>query len=329
MRVAVTGGTGYAGRYIVDAIVAAGHDVRVLVRNKSEPPDLPAAVESVGGTLDPDSDFSRLVDGADALVHAAYQHVAGRYRGGEGDDLAGFMRVNVGGSLALLEAAQRAGVERCVVFSSRAVYGRRPPGVRLTEDTAIAPDTHYGAAKATLEAFVASFARQDGWCICAIRPTGIYGLTWPARRSKWLGLVRSLLDGDELVEARAGTEVHGVDVARAVILLLQAPAESVAGRAFNCSDLVVSTRDIARHVARLRGHDIKLPPAGDANALNVMTCEGLTALGLTFSGQALLEETIGDLIALARKTPGHPGVRAVSGADQNSALASSARTLEQ
>ena len=301
MRVAVTGGTGYVGRYIVDALLAAGCDVRVLVRNKSEPLGLPAAVEQVVGGLDPDGDYGRFLDGADALVHAAYQHVAGRYRGGEGDDLAGFMRVNVGGSLALLEAARRAGVERCVVFSSRAVYGRLPPGTLLTEDMAIAPDTHYGAAKAALEAFAASFARQNDWCVCALRPTGVYGLTWPAESSKWFDLVRCLLDGEERVEARTGTEVHGADVARAVILLLQAPAENVAGRAFNCSDLVVTTRDIASHVARLTGHDVALPPASDAGALSVMTCEGLEALGLTFSGELLLEETIGDLIGLARK----------------------------
>ena len=301
MRVAVTGGTGYVGRYIVDALLASGHDVRVLVRNKSEPLGLPAAVEVVSGGLDPDSDFGALVDGADALVHAAYQHVAGRYRGGEGDDLAGFMRVNVGGSLALLEAARRAGVERCVIFSSRAVYGCRPPRMLLHEDMAISPDTHYGAAKAALEAFAASFARQNGWCVCALRPTGVYGLTWPAGRSKWLGLIRSLLDGEGNVEARAGTEVHGSDVARAVIMLLQAPEEIVAGRAFNCSDLAVTTRDIAGHVARLTGRDVPLPPASDGDALSIMTCEGLNALGLTFSGQALLEETIGDLIALARK----------------------------
>ncbi len=300
MRVAVTGGTGYVGRYIIDALLASGHDVCVLVRNTSTALGLPAAAEVVSGELDPDADFGALVDGADALVHAAYRHVAGRYRGGEGDDLAGFMRINVGGSLALLEAARRAGVERCVVFSSRAVYGRRPPGTRLTEDMAIAPDTHYGAAKAALEAFAASFARQNGWCVCALRPTGIYGLTWPVERSKWLGLVRSLLDGEGQVEARAGTEVHGADVARAVILLLQAPAKIVAGRAFNCSDLVVSTRDIAGHVARLTGRDGPLPPAGDGDALSTMTCEGLTALGLKFSGQALLEQTISELIALAR-----------------------------
>ena len=301
MRVAVTGGTGYVGRYIVDALLAAGHDVRVLVRNKDGKLGLPKAVEVVSGGLDPDADFGNLIDGADALVHAAYQHVAGRYRGGEGDDLAGFMRVNVGGSLALLEAAQRAGVERCVVLSSRAVYGRRPPGTHLTEDMAIAPDTHYGAAKAALEAFAASFARQNGWCVCALRPTGVYGLTWPPGRSKWLGLVRSLLAGEEHVEARAGTEVHGADVARAVLLLLQAPAETVAGTAFNCSDLVVTTRDIAGLVAQQTGRDVPLPRAGDCDTLSIMTCEGLTALGMRFSGQALLEETIGELIALAQK----------------------------
>ena len=300
MRVAVTGGTGYVGRYIVDALVAGGHDVRVLARDRGKSLNLPEAVEVAAGSLDPDADFGALIGGADALVHAAYQHVDGRYRGGEGDDLAGFMRVNVGGSLALLEAARRAGVERCIVVSSRAVYGRRPPGTRLTEDIAISPDTHYGAAKAALEAFAASFARQDGWCACAIRPTGVYGLTWPADRSKWFALVGSLLAGKAQLEARVGTEVHGADVARAIMVLLQAPAEIVAGRAFNCSDLAVSTRDIAGHVARLTGRDVPLPPASDMGELAIMSCDGLAALGMRFSGQRLLEQTIGELIGLAR-----------------------------
>ena len=41
-------------------------------------------------------------EGADTLVHAALEHVPGRFRGGEGDDLAGYLRANVGGGLALL-----------------------------------------------------------------------------------------------------------------------------------------------------------------------------------------------------------------------------------
>ena len=115
--------------------------------------------------------------------------------------------------------------------------------------------------------------------------------------------MRSLLAGKDPGQARAGTEVHGADVARAIMLLLAAPADRVAGRAFNCSDLVVSTRDIADLVARLADCDVLQPPASDKDMLSIMSCEGLTALGMTFSGQKLLEQTIGDLVALARNEP--------------------------
>ncbi len=299
MRVAVTGATGYAGGFIVDELLAAGHHVRALVRD-GVAADLPGRVEPVRGTLDPDCDFAPLLEGADALVHAAYDHVPGRYRGGEGDDLAGFLRSNVGGSLALLCASRRLGVRRAVLMSSRAIYGSRGSGTRLTEDMAPAPDTHYGAAKATLEAFASGFARQDGWCVAALRPTGIYGVARPVARTKWLDLVRSMMMSDVPVAPGIGTEVHGADVARAVLCLLTAPEKDVAGRAFNCSDLIVSTRDIAEIVGAASGREISLPPDPDRSALNVMTCTGLDKLGFAFSGRPLLERTIAKLVELVR-----------------------------
>ena len=53
------------------------------------------------GALDSPAAMSALVRGADVLVHAALDHLPGIYRGGEGDDLASFLRTNVGGSLEL------------------------------------------------------------------------------------------------------------------------------------------------------------------------------------------------------------------------------------
>ena len=299
MLVALTGATGYAGAFIVDEFLAGGHSVRALVRD-ADAGHLPGDVEKVTGDLDPDADFSGLLRGADALVHAAFHHVPGRYRGGEGDDLPGFVRANVGGSLALLSAARHHDVPRAVVLSSRAVYGTPPADVMLTEDVAPVPDTHYGAAKVALESFVASFARQDGWCVAALRPTGIYGITRPVVRTKWLDLVAGLLTGDPPAVSRIGTEVHGADVARAVSLLLTASESLVAGHAFNCSDLIVSTRDIAQMVQAASGRHIPLPPDTDRTALGVMACTRLDRFGFSFSGRPLLERTIVELVELAR-----------------------------
>ena len=92
---------------------------------------------------------------------------------------------------------------------------------------------------------------------------------------------------------RGGTEVHGGDVAEAVGLLLRAPETDIVGKAFNCSDIYVSTRDIAACVREHSGRDLALPdePAGRAG-FNVMDCSRLQALGMTFGSSERLEQTI-------------------------------------
>ncbi len=290
MKVAVTGATGYVGGFIVDTLLKAGHEVRVMVRPGGAPAT--GSVEAHAIALDPESDFRPFLRDVDALVHAAFRHTPGHYRLGEGDDLAGFLKANVAGSLALIGEAMRSGVGRAVLFSSRAVYGKREPGIILTEDMAVRPDTHYGAAKATLEAFASSHALQDGWPVCAIRPTGIYGIADPFERTKWFELVGDCLDGRP-IPARGGTEVHGADVAATVLCLLGAPESVISGRAFNCSDLYVTTRDIAALVRARSGRETSLPEdPDDRAAFNAMDCAGLRELGVTFGGTDRLRQTV-------------------------------------
>jgi nucleoside-diphosphate-sugar epimerase len=223
--VAVTGATGAVGRFIVARLVEEHATVRAWRRSTSDLSGLPEGIDWLEGDLGSPHAAAALVEGAEMLVHCALDHEPGRYRGGEGADVAHHLRVNVGGGLALLGAARSAGVRRCVVLSSRAVFGREAPA-RINDEERPRPDTLYGAGKAALEAFVEAWG-HDGWAIAALRPTGVYGLTTPARKSKWFDLVTAALCS-EAVPSRAGTEVHGRDVADAVWRLLQAPAEQVA-----------------------------------------------------------------------------------------------------
>lgn len=295
MTTAVTGATGYVGRFIVEKLVEEGVAVRALRRSSSDIRGLPAAIEWIDGLLDAPETHAALVEGADMLVHSALDHVPGRYRRGEGEDIARHLRVNVGGSLSLLATAKESGVRRCVVISSRAVFGAWPTSAPIADDTPPRPDTNYGAMKAALEAFVMNWGLAEKWPVTALRPTGVYGVVVPARKSKWLDIVESAFDGRPVLP-RVGTEVHGRDVANAVWRLLHAEAGEVAGRMFNCSDIVVSTRDIVRlvhHYAKLAGPlPEDLPPP-----TNVMDCSGLKRLGVTFGGWQLLEDTVAELVA--------------------------------
>lgn len=294
MIVAVTGATGYVGRFIVKKLLASGMAVRAWRRQSSDLTGLPQEISWIEGRLGAGASVSALVEGADMLVHAALEHVPGRYRGGEGDDPVRFWQLNVDGSFELLEAARSAGVKRAVVFSSRAVFGANQTGP-ITDDAEPSPDTNYGSAKAELETFVRKFAK--GWPVAVLRPTGVYGIVEPVERSKWFSLIKGALDG-VAVPKRTATEVHGDDVANATRTLLTAPPDAVAGRAFNCSDIIVSHREIVRLVHDVAGISGPVPEEG-APHKGIMRTDALAALGVTFGGKALFEKTVAALVAAA------------------------------
>jgi nucleoside-diphosphate-sugar epimerase len=288
MRVAVTGATGHVGRFVVDDLLAHGHAVRAWARAGSDRGGFSGPVDWVEGGLDEPESAVDLVRGADALVHAAFAHVPGKYRGGEGADAGAFLATNLGGSLGLIRRARREGVGRVVFLSTRAVYGARLWDRPLDERHPVRPTTHYGGYKAAVEAVLAGYGKAEGWPAASLRATGVYGVGHDPGRAKWAEVVRTSRAGTA-PPPRAGTEVHGDDLAAAVRLLLEAPAAAVAGEAFNLSDVVVSHRA----VTRLAGGALAPPappPAG------VMATDKLQALGWRPRGWGGVAATVARLV---------------------------------
>ncbi|MBZ0296255.1 MAG: NAD(P)-dependent oxidoreductase [Anaerolineae bacterium] len=298
-RVAMTGATGYVGRFVVAELLQQGVQVRALSRAASDRTGFAAPLEWVTGDLRTPEALSQLVQGADAVIHLAYEHVPGRYRGGEGADLGAWLDANVNGSLRLLQAARDAGVERFVFLSSRAVFSRTEPGRVLDESHPVSPDTHYGAYKVAVEAFLQSFAQTEGMKTCAIRATGVYGLTWPVQRSKWWNLVQAVLRGEAITSTRGGTEVHGADVARVIWHVLS--KSDAAADVIHLSDLYVTHRDIVRLVREISGRPGPLPAEPATAPVNMLVCNRLREMGLTLGGLPLLRATLAEMIAAAEK----------------------------
>jgi len=144
--VAITGATGFVGQAVVDRALAAGLEVRALVRRDQEKRK---GVTWVKGDLSDTRALTRLMKGAEAVLH-----VAGAINA---PDAGGFEAANVTGTLSVIEAARKAGVPRLVFVSS---LSAREPGLSA-----------YGSSKARAEKLVKASGLD--WTI--VRPPAIYG----------------------------------------------------------------------------------------------------------------------------------------------------------
>lgn len=258
MRIALTGATGLVGRFLVGGLDG---DVITLGRRADIAWDLTGPAPDLRGF--------------DALVHAAFAHVPGRYRGGEGDDPDGFLRANLDGTRRLFDAAARDGVTKVLFLSSRAVFDGWPDDLPLTEDRAPRAASLYGQVKAQAEAHLLALPVQG----IALRATGIYG---PGPDHKWASLIRDFLSGRD-VPPRRGTEVHGQDVATACNLLLDSDFSGAA----HASDLLLDRHDLLAEIKTLTGSTSALPERSN-KAVNPLICQTLPKLGWRPGGLARL-----------------------------------------
>ncbi len=289
MKIGVTGATGFLGRYLVNRLLKAGHTCRCWYRpgsDRGEFLDAPDRLQWLPGKLCDDQAATALVQGVDAVVHAALS---------SGDSATGNAQHNLAGSLQLMQAARTGGVERFVFISSCSVHEKILDDRALDETHPLWPSSHYGAAKASVEKFVHSFALGEGWPVCALRPTGIYGLARPVERSSWYSLVQRVAAGNDVASAAGGKVVHAEDVAKAVLILLEADPKVICGQAYNCNDLYIADQDVAQIAKDLCAATGQVEKNNHGPKHQIDTTK-IKSLGMVFGGQALLEQTVGQLI---------------------------------
>jgi farnesol dehydrogenase len=170
MKILVTGSTGFIGSRLVAKLASGGHMVHALYRSENKiTPKQPANVIYCKGDIADEESLKKAIRGCDAVMHtAAFAGVWHR-------DERTIYHLNVDATRALLKLAAEAGVKRCVVTSSAAVFGPSERSI-LSEDSP--PPQHfftpYERSKALMEKEIIRLS-NSGQDIVLVNPTRLYG----------------------------------------------------------------------------------------------------------------------------------------------------------
>ena len=233
----VTGGAGFIGSHLVEALAERGERVRVLDDfSTGRRENLAAVADHIelleGDVADPET-VERAVAGCDYVLHlAAIASVQASLENPRRTH-----QVNVNGTLNVLEAARRASVQRVVFASSAAVYGDHT-ALPLREELPPCPLSPYAATKAAGEAYCSAFHASYGLPTVALRFFNVYGPRQdPA--NPYSGVISifaaRIARGERPVIYGNGKQtrdfVYVTDVARAALLVCE--QEAAVGDVFN------------------------------------------------------------------------------------------------
>ncbi|MGJ7548708.1 NAD-dependent epimerase/dehydratase family protein [Pseudomonas alloputida] len=175
MPVLITGGAGFIGSHLSDALLTKGYSVRVLDdlstgKLSNLPLDNPR-LEFIRGDVADASLVARAAEGCQAIMHlAAVASVQASV-----DDPVRTHQSNFIGTLNVCEAMRLAGIKRVVFASSAAVYGNNGEGESISEMTPKAPLTPYASDKLASEYYLDFYRRQHGLEPVLFRFFNIFG----------------------------------------------------------------------------------------------------------------------------------------------------------
>ena len=260
MKVLVTGGAGFLGNAVVQALDREGHEVRILDIVEQTGPV--RGERYVGSILDPNA-VSRALQGMDAVVHLAAMLGVRKTE----DRRLECLDVNIQGTVNVLDGCVKNRVDNFVFASSSEVYGDALE-IPIRETTPTQPLSVYGVSKLAGEQYVSSYARRYGLKFAIARLFNCYGEGQVAE----FVLPRFVLacrNGDGPTVYGTGEQVrcfcHVEDTSRGIVRLLcslKPDAGSVSGQTFNIGnpEQPITMRALAELTVRIAAELGAAPP---------------------------------------------------------------------
>ncbi|HHT9136692.1 MAG TPA: NAD-dependent epimerase/dehydratase family protein [Candidatus Wunengus sp. YC60] len=296
MKIAITGLTGFLGHYIAKKLFERDVHIQALIRDTSNVLHLQEYQKKISyhkGDLTDKETIKKFVQGADVVIHMAYERQGATFHEAANKDIKRFVEANLLGSIELLDASKQAGVKQFIFISSCAVYGRIFPNIQLNELHPLMPDSNYGAYKASVEAFCHAYYLSRAFDITIFRPVGIYGLNPHLAHSAWYNIVKDIKHGCNVEVSEGGKVVYVGDVVQAIALAIG--NKEAAGKIYNLVDLYVDNMSIARMAKEICASKSNISGT-PKQPINTIDNTQSKALGVRYAGIEGLKRYIQELI---------------------------------
>ena len=259
MKIAITGLSGFLGYYVAKKLFQRDVQMQALVRSTSDTSHLSEYEEKitfVQGDLGDREALKKFAEGADIVIHMAYERNGAVFHDSANKDIRRLLDVNLSGSLELLDAAKQHGAKQFIFTSSCAVYGHIFPYIKLNEQHPLMPDSNYGAYKAAVEAFCHSYFLSKSINTTMFRPVGIYGIDPNLAHSEWYDLIKNIKNGVDVEVVGGGKIVDIKDVAYAIDAAIE--NKDAFGKVYNLSDFYIDNLTIAEMAKEICGSKSKI-----------------------------------------------------------------------
>lgn len=261
MKILVTGGAGFIGKYIVKSFLEKGNSVMIFDNfSNSTKKSVSFLVEMGAKIIEGDimniRDLQNAIKDQDIVIHLAAKISVSESINNPSETF----RINVDGTRNVLIACEKNHVKKIIISSSAAVYGESLPNVKLTEESVMNPISPYGESKMQMEQNIKKFTSNHDIDYVILRFFNIYGI---GQSSEYAGVItkfiKKIIKKEPLQIFGDGLQTRDFVAIYDVIQSIHNAAVYDKSGIFNiASGKIVTIKELAEQIILLSGEKLEI-----------------------------------------------------------------------